>query len=107
MAVSTWLAIQQPPSLMRGAPGKELAGLNQCSGKISEWIPSTCAPEWNCEWERKKSPEVPLGPTMPDFQTSKIAPLADFFLPAGRNAGCVDRATLCGQLMTGIGAFIT
>ena len=28
MAVGTWLAIQQPPSLMRGAPGKELAGLN-------------------------------------------------------------------------------
>jgi len=36
MAVSTWLAIQQPPSLMRGAPGKELAELNPSCGKISE-----------------------------------------------------------------------
>lgn len=36
MAVSTWLAIQQPSSLMLGAPGKELAGLTPSCGKISE-----------------------------------------------------------------------
>ena len=76
MAVGTWLAIQQPPSLMRGAPGKELAGLNPCSGKISEWIPSTRAPEWKCEWERRSAHEA-LAISSQSSRTSNIPLVTD------------------------------
>ena len=91
MAVGTWLAIQQPPSLMRGAPGKELAGLNPCSGKISEWIPSTCAPEWNCEWERRSAHEAPTSSTNQSSRTSNIP------LVMGRSSTTLPTADFVGR----------